>query len=30
LTLQKILGEMLPEASQVSIFTAVEEVAAAN
>jgi hypothetical protein len=30
LTLQKILGEMLPEASQVSIFTAVEETAAAN
>jgi hypothetical protein len=28
LTLQKILGEMLPEASQVSIFTAVEEAAA--
>jgi hypothetical protein len=28
LTLQKILGEMLPEASQVSIFTSVEEVAA--
>jgi len=30
LTLQKILGEMLPEASQVSIFTAVEETVPAS
>ena len=30
LTLQKILGEMLPEAAQVSIFTAVEGAATAN
>jgi hypothetical protein len=28
LTLQKILGEMLPEAAQVSIFTVAEEAAA--
>ena len=30
LALQKILGEMLPEAAQVSIFTAVEGAATAN